>query len=98
MRLIRRAPLALVFLLLALAACGGGGDESAPPQRAGTVAYVVTSCRQISTDMTVQQELRIVRGEVEAVTAFTVGPLGLFAGLGTRGINAERTQLAGQEA
>jgi hypothetical protein len=75
-----RDALALVAVLLALAACGGEGQPS--PAGTGTVAYLVTSCRQTGGTMTLQQEVRILHGEAEAVTVLPVGPLGPFPGIG----------------
>src|SRR5574341_685870 len=66
-----------IVLLLFLAACGGG-EGGSPASEASTLAYIVTSCRQIGTDMTLQQDVRILRGEAEEVTAMSVGPLGPF--------------------
>ena len=66
----------LLLVTVLLAACGGGGGS--PPSGAQTVAYIVTSCSQTGGTMTLQQELRILRGEAEAVTVMSVGPLGPF--------------------
>jgi len=77
----------LTGLLLALAACGDGGSGSSA-SNVGTLAYVVTSCREVAGVATVQQELRIFHGTGETVTAMSVGPLGPFASYGlcaTRG-------------
>jgi hypothetical protein len=74
-----RGPLPLVVFLFAIAACGGDGERGPPPS--GTVAYIVTACQQTGAQMTLQQEVRILRGETEAVTAMSVGPLGPFPSL-----------------
>jgi hypothetical protein len=70
------AVLALAALLLVLAACGG--DEGSSSGETSTVAYIVTSCRQMGAEMTVRQELRVLRGEAEEVTLLSVGPFGPF--------------------
>jgi hypothetical protein len=72
----------LVACLLTLAACGGD-DGGPPPPAAATVAYIVTSCRQTGAEATLQQEVRIVHGEAQAVTVMSVGPLGPFPSVGT---------------
>jgi hypothetical protein len=87
-----RGPLPLLGLLLALAACGDDGGGG-PPSGAGTVAYIVTSCRQTGTDMTLQQEVRILRGDAEAVTVMSVGPLGPFPSLACAAYGSSRAKL-----
>ena len=66
----------LVGLLLALAACGDDGGGGSSASDVGTLAYVVTSCREVTGQATLQQELRIYHGKGETVTAMSVGPLG----------------------
>ena len=73
--------LALVGLLCFLAACGDGGGE-ASSSNVGTLAYVVSSCREVAGEATLQQELRIFHGKGETVTALSVGPLGPFTSYG----------------
>jgi len=73
--------LALVGLLCAVAACGGDGGGSSASD-VGTLAYVVTSCREVAGQATLQQELRIYHGAGETVTAMSVGPLGPFTSYG----------------
>jgi len=68
----------LVGLLLALAACGDDGGGGSSASDVGTLAYVVTSCREVAGQATLQQELRIYHGTGETVTAMSVGPLGPF--------------------
>jgi hypothetical protein len=70
----RAAILLLAGLLLP--ACGDGNGS--PGAGASTLAYVVNSCSLAGGQETVQQELRILRGEKETVTAISVGPLGPF--------------------
>jgi len=67
--------------LLAVAGCGddGGGSSAS---NVGTLAYVVTSCREVAGVATLHQELRILRGETETVTVMSVGPLGPFTSYG----------------
>lgn len=77
---LRHAALPLLGVLLALVACGGEGSSS--PPATGTLAYVVTSCRQVGADMTIQQDIRVRRGEAEPETIASIGPLGPFPGLG----------------
>jgi hypothetical protein len=81
-----RCPLAA--LLLALAACGDDGGS--PPSATGTVAYIVTSCQQTGAQMTLQQDVRILHGDAEAVTVMSVGPLGPFLGLGCAAVGLNR--------
>jgi len=67
---VRSAPMSrcpLVALLLALVACGDDGGS--PPSAAGTVTYIVTACQQTGAGMTLQQEVCILHGDAEAVTA-----------------------------
>jgi hypothetical protein len=63
---------AFFFLLLfTFAACGGGGALSPPTGPAtisGTLAYVVSECREDARDWNVHQELRIQHGEGAPVT------------------------------
>ncbi len=59
--------------LLTVAACGGDGGGSSA-SNVGTLAYVVTSCREVAGAATVQQELRILPRRGETVTAMSVGP------------------------
>ncbi len=61
-----------------------------PPPVTGTVAYLVTSCRQTAGTMTLQQEVRIMRGAAEAVTVLSVGPFGPFSGFGCVGRGSSR--------
>jgi len=65
--------------LLIVAACGDGGGGSSD---VGTLAYVVTSCREVAGAATVWQELRLLRGETETLTVMSVGPLGPFTSYG----------------
>ena len=64
----------LTGLLLAAAACGDGGDGSSSSD-VGTLAYVVSSCREVAGEATLQQELRIYHGDGGTVTAMSVGPV-----------------------
>jgi hypothetical protein len=74
-----RAAIALLAGLL-LPACGDGNGSSGAG--AGTLAYLASSCRRVSpTEETVQQELRVVRGD-ETTTVYPVGPLGPFESFG----------------
>ena len=86
----------LIGLLLAVAACGDGGDGSSA-SNVGTLAYVVTSCRETAGQATLQQELRIYHGTGETVTAKSVGPLGPFTSYGLcGGLGRDRPSLAPQ--
>jgi hypothetical protein len=82
---VRRVPRVLaaaaVGLTLLLAHCGGDGHDGAGSP-AATVAYIVTACRQTGASMTLQQEVRILRGAEEAATVVSVGPFGPFRGQG----------------
>ena len=72
----------VLVALLAFAACGDDGGRGSPASDVGTLAYVVTSCREVAGEATVQQELRIYRGDAGTVTAMSVGPLGPFTSYG----------------
>lgn len=64
------------MLLVALAACGGGETPPTPPEGAvGTLAYVVTECREGAADGTLRQELQILSDDHAPVTVMAVGPV-----------------------
>jgi len=72
--------------LLALAACGGGRDLSTPPASTltGTVAYVVSECRENDRGYSVHQAIQIRQGDREPITVMEVpdiGPLQSVGGL-----------------
>ena len=72
----------VLVALLALSACGNDGGGGSSSSEVGTLAYVVTSCREVAGVATLQQELRIYHGAGETVTAKSVGPLGPFTSYG----------------
>jgi hypothetical protein len=75
-----RAAIALLAGLL-LPACGDGNGSpgAGAGANAGTLAYLVSTCRRVSgLEETVQHELRVTRGD-ETATVYSVGPLGPFA-------------------
>ena len=66
----------------AIVAPSDDGDGGSSPSGAGSLAYVVTSCHEKAGVATLQQELRILHGDAETVTAMSVGPLGPFLSVG----------------
>ena len=65
-------------LVLALAGCGGGGDGGdPPPSDIGTLAYVVTECRDTPEGFFERQALHILHGERDVTVMETpgVGPI-----------------------
>ena len=77
----------VLVLLLALAACGGGGggdNGDTPPGTIGTLAYVLTECRDTSDGFSEHLQLRIRQGDHEPITVAEppgVGPVGGAFGL-----------------
>jgi hypothetical protein len=68
-------------LLLALAACGGGGDSGVTTSSTiGTLAYVLTECRDTPDGFFEHQELRIRQGDHAPITVAQppeVGPVAI---------------------
>jgi hypothetical protein len=79
--LAMRGPLPLVSLLLALVACGDGSDSAPQDGSAtltGTLAYVVTECRETSTNagFFFNQKLLVREGEHDPITAIEIPDIG----------------------
>ena len=73
-----------VAVLLALTACGGGSSGNTPPTAIGTLAYVLTECRDTPEGFFEHQQLRIRQGDHEPITVMQppgVGPVGGVSGL-----------------
>ncbi len=67
----------LSILLLALAACGGGENASVPSGAlTGTLAYVMTECRETSAGFFFNQKLLIRKGERDPITALEIPDIG----------------------
>src|SRR5215470_2600083 len=82
----RHARQGMSATLLALAACGGGRDLSTPPGSTltGTVAYVVSECRENDRGYSLHQAIQIRQGDREPITVMEVpdiGPLQPVGGL-----------------
>ena len=69
-------------VLLALTACGGGGGNGVPPPNdIGTLAYVVTECRDTADGFLESQALHISHGDRDVTVMETPG-VGPISGLG----------------
>ena len=78
-----RGPIALLTLIATLAACGGGGDSAPPPATVGTLAYVLTECRDTPAGFLERQELHVRQGSRDVVIFQPpgVGPVSGIGGL-----------------
>ena len=68
-----------LVLVLTLAACGGGDDAPPPPPASlsGTLAYVVSECRENSTSgYFFRQSIQIRQGEHDSVTSIEIPEIG----------------------
>jgi hypothetical protein len=65
-------------VMLTFAACGGGGGPSSPPTAAlsGTLAYVVSECRDTSSGYFFRQSVQVRQGEREPVTVMEIPDIG----------------------
>ena len=80
-RLVRTSTL---LTLLALSACGGGGGSGdSSPSDIGTLAYVVTECRDTAEGFSERQALHILHGDRDVTVMETpdVGPVTGVGGL-----------------
>jgi len=72
-----------IFTLLVLAACGGGGDSGVtPPNDIGTLAYVVTECRDTADGFSERQALHILHSDRDVTVMETPGVGPYFPGFG----------------
>jgi hypothetical protein len=90
---MRRWLVLLCVLLLTCAACGGDGSSGAPSETVGTLAYVVTECRETAAGFVERQEVRIRRGDHDAVTVYHTPGIGPLTGVGglCRALTVPRT-------